>query len=206
MKKIIKEVNNEQTNEALELIKNSKLCTEYGCNAEAVEKEVKKHGEPIKLNVIQVSGMKDEGNDPDPCFDFVKELLEKNGFEIRASQWRNIYREDVPWRCLMLVDKSPVTEEKQMITEREWGLTIDLSDVWPQEDEFVFEEVRDAIVNKLEQCEDDVLAFSEDIVMEYEDLISQLKYAEDEDEFDYTLEELYNWADDNNVFIEKFGG
>ena len=79
---------------------------------------------------------------------------------------------------------------------RPWKHHIDVHDIW-QDDTIEFKERRDKIVERIEASsawdKDD-----ETIV----DLLDELAYTDHEGEFDCVWDAIYDWADDNRVWIE----
>lgn len=68
-------------------------------------------------------------------------------------------------------------------------------------DEEEFRAARDAVVARLKrepEFDDESTGFTD----EYADIVTNLSIAENEHEFDLDLQDLYDWADDNRVWID----
>lgn len=88
-----------------------------------------------------------------------------------------------------------------------WKMKIDVSDIWQKyEDDNDFEAFKSellTVLNSETEKISDVLG--EDEAREYEDMVQEIEYgADDEDEFDYIWQNLYDWADVNKVWIATF--
>lgn len=80
---------------------------------------------------------------------------------------------------------------------RNWKHTVKLADVWRDEDR-EFTERRDEIVKRIRALP--MFETDDDLQL----LVDDLREAEDIVEFDYTWNEFYNWADDNDVWVATF--
>lgn len=87
-----------------------------------------------------------------------------------------------------------------------WKLHIDISNIWDKyPDEIDFEEFKSSIISELNTYIDQINEiFGEDEAIEYENIVNDLNDTEDEDEFNYAWQNLYDWADANLVWIETF--
>ena len=77
----------------------------------------------------------------------------------------------------------------------EWAHKVELGDV-AQDDSLAFEAKRDAIVERLQATVTAIQADARiDDGAEFADIVEQLKYADDVEEFDSYLDDAYDWAD-----------
>lgn len=75
-----------------------------------------------------------------------------------------------------------------------WRVQIELGDIF-HDDDIPFPEKRDEIVKRVrEGCK----AFT---TYELEEILDSLADCEDEDDFDTYWDDLYDWADENRVWI-----
>jgi len=86
-----------------------------------------------------------------------------------------------------------------------WKMKIDVSPAFSMyEENENFEEFKEELLNILDN-EDVYNEIEEKIgdeeAYQYSVLVDDLKPTEDEDEFDYTWNDLYDWADENLVWI-----
>lgn len=87
-----------------------------------------------------------------------------------------------------------------------WRHKVDVSK-WFQDDTLSFEDQRDGIVGELSRVlggQNVVRDVGERTFVLLTDIIQDLTEAEDEDEFNGYWTDLYNWADDNLVWIGTF--
>ena len=88
-----------------------------------------------------------------------------------------------------------------------WKFKIDVSEVWKKyEDDEDFDSFKEELLPILKSKQDEIAKKldDEDEVMDYEDLVNEIDMTEDEDEFDYAWQGLYDWADANKVWISTF--
>jgi len=85
-----------------------------------------------------------------------------------------------------------------------WKLKVDVTEEFSAfgDEEATFKTTRDLIVAKLEAL--DLSEFNEQDVEQLDEIVEALRYSPDLDEFDDHWEELYDWADDNRLWIEVF--
>ena len=91
-----------------------------------------------------------------------------------------------------------------------WKMTINLSDIWNSidpdritDDENYFVEIRDRICTKLDTYGKSVRRiFGNEILDEYGDLVDQLRYSADYQEFNSYWDDLYDFADYYRIWIE----
>lgn len=84
---------------------------------------------------------------------------------------------------------------------RNWKMRVDVAE-FLQDESLSFEERRDGIVKAL----DDLVLLDVEPVdqVRFEDAVDGLRYSEDKDEFDQHWDDLYDWADDNALWVEGF--
>jgi len=112
---------------------------------------------------------------------------------------------------------TPRSEEELQDLERrgfrknagKWQFTIDINDILETyNDDEDTEAFRQALIDILKTKVDDVYRFAdEDEAMDFEDIISEfemLDQSPEDEEIDYILSRLYDWADNNNVWINSF--
>jgi hypothetical protein len=102
--------------------------------------------------------------------------------------------------------KLKIHENRQPLNERNWEYTINITQPWEaydeQEDVAAF---RVSILDILRNASEDIMnQMGEDISMELEtSVIDEFQAGEDVEDMDYALGQLFDWADENNVWIEK---
>ena len=101
--------------------------------------------------------------------------------------------------------------EKRGFIEKKgkWQFKIDISLVMKKSEEDAdTEEFRKGMSTLLRSKQEDIAEYlGEDEAIEYENLTEEFDMLDsypDEDEIDYVLQMLYDWADDNNIWIESF--
>ena len=88
-----------------------------------------------------------------------------------------------------------------------WAYKIDVADLWRQQEdeEISFEdfvrELTDTFSSEVENIHE-TIGYSEAMV--FEDIVQRMSMAGDEEEFDDEWHQLYDWADDNRVWINTF--
>jgi Zn-dependent M32 family carboxypeptidase len=88
-----------------------------------------------------------------------------------------------------------------------WIMKIDVSDIWQKyEDDNDFEAFKSELLPVLQSKTEKISnVLGEDEAREYEDMVQEIEFsADDEDEFDYIWQDLYDWADANKVWISTF--
>lgn len=88
-----------------------------------------------------------------------------------------------------------------------WVIKIDVADIWQKyEDDEDFDAFKEELLPILKSKVEEVSKkLGEEEAMEFEDLVSEIEYnADDEDEFDYIWQQLYDWADSNRVWLGTF--
>lgn len=87
-----------------------------------------------------------------------------------------------------------------------WIIKLDLSDIWNKyQDDEDYDEFKEALIPALEEKVEEVVdKLGDDVGMEFEDMIEEIKNADDEEEFDYIWQDLYDWADENMVWLGTF--
>lgn len=89
-----------------------------------------------------------------------------------------------------------------------WKMKIDISDIWykytDKEEQTSLESFIDELVLLLDSRSSEIGdKFGEDAQMQYEDILFNIQHnVEDDEEFEYYMNELYDWADDYKVWIE----
>lgn len=85
-----------------------------------------------------------------------------------------------------------------------WKFKIDLKDIWARAenednyDDVVFVKFRDEIVEVLRKREADFLGNAK---VQFQNIVEYLAIAEDIEEFNGHFASLYDWSDDNAVWI-----
>ena len=87
-----------------------------------------------------------------------------------------------------------------------WIIKLDLSDIWNKyQDDEDYDEFKEALIPALEaKVEEVVDKLGDDVGMEFEDIIEEIRNADDEEEFDYIWQDLYDWGDENMVWLGTF--
>jgi hypothetical protein len=84
---------------------------------------------------------------------------------------------------------------------RQWREVVDIGNILERYEERGLARTRDDVVAQLEHTR----AFRTDIDG-FRDLVGQLRYADTEEEFDYALDDLYDWGDlDKRLWIGGLG-
>jgi len=92
--------------------------------------------------------------------------------------------------------------EEFTINERQWKFTIDLSDIWSDELEFspeLAKKIYDRIMEKFEEIQK---AVGDDAASELSNLAEYVRDSSDDEEFDSTMTDLYDWADAESVWVK----
>ena len=90
-----------------------------------------------------------------------------------------------------------------------WRFTIDIEDITEDYNENEdAEEYKKSIIQRLQSKVDDIqIHVGEDEALNFENIIEEFQMLDENpepDEVDYVLNMLYDWADDNNVWIKSF--
>jgi hypothetical protein len=87
-----------------------------------------------------------------------------------------------------------------------WIMKIDVSEIWQEyEDNNDFESFKSELIPILKSIQDEVSKKLDSLeAMDYEDMVQEIELTDDEDEFDYAWQDLYDWADNNKVWIATF--
>jgi len=102
--------------------------------------------------------------------------------------------------------KLKLHENRQPLNERNWEYTINITQPWEaydeQEDVAAF---RVSVLDILRKASEEIEAqMGEDVSYELEtSVIDEFEMGEDVEDMDYALGQLFDWADENNVWIEK---
>lgn len=96
------------------------------------------------------------------------------------------------------------------LTNSLWKMKINLSGIWNsidqdriKDDEDYFVESRDRICRRLDNYEKWIRKrFGSEVAEEYEDLVDQLRYSADVEEFNSYWDDLYDFADHYRIWIE----
>jgi len=83
----------------------------------------------------------------------------------------------------------------------EWGANVDISDAFKetQDGNKTVEELAKLLVTKLRE----IKKYEDD--MDFQSMIDDMEMVDDEEGFDYTLNDLYDWGDiDKRLFIKIF--
>lgn len=91
-----------------------------------------------------------------------------------------------------------------------WVVSIPVGDVFAADDELPFTEARDRLVSRIRAAVlgdapiRRVLDRNGANLERLDDLLFDLAHADSADNFDFDFDRLYDWADDNRVFIDPF--
>ena len=90
-----------------------------------------------------------------------------------------------------------------------WKIKINVGDLWEKyqnDEDFNLIKFIKALVSRLEDKVDEVSEkLGEDEAIEFDNFIEQLSYnVDNEDEFDYIWQDLYDWCDNNLVWLGTF--
>jgi hypothetical protein len=90
-----------------------------------------------------------------------------------------------------------------VIVERNWVLYLDIDISGPEFEDADPEDAKAKIIEKLELKRQEVNAkLTPHAAARYEDLINEFQMADDDsDSVDYVLQMLYDWADENGVWV-----
>jgi hypothetical protein len=99
---------------------------------------------------------------------------------------------------------------EDFIEEKHWKLTIDLSKEWAEKEEKdelspeEFKDMKSKVVAVLKTYQDEIQkVFGDSEAMKYEDFVEYMQNSDDEEEWDSNFNDLYDWADDNDVWIKS---
>ena len=98
--------------------------------------------------------------------------------------------------------------------EKRWKIAFKIGDVWEEaqeldtDDEDGFDRFKTLIMPKIRKFYTKMETFLDDDeeIMRLDDIIFELDDTDDEQEWDYAWEDFYDWADDNDVWIETLDG
>lgn len=140
----------------------------------------------------------------------ISKTLKERGYDAEVVPEDGMYITLNPYNGLpedIFDESSRSVFEEQQIFERDWKMVIDISQPWEQYDankdveEFkntlanILEDKLDEINSKFGEEAEDELAFR---------IVDDLRSIEaDEEEVNYILNNLYDWADDWSVWIKK---
>lgn len=104
----------------------------------------------------------------------------------------------------VLCSKCSKNANESQLFERNWlmGLGVDLSSA--EYEDLAFEEIRDAVVAKLKAKEQEVgqhRRIPRSAFEEYKAIVSDMSHTSDEEEFDSYMNDLYDWADRESVWM-----
>jgi bifunctional DNA-binding transcriptional regulator/antitoxin component of YhaV-PrlF toxin-antitoxin module len=87
-----------------------------------------------------------------------------------------------------------------------WVIKLDVADIWEKyQDDEDFDEFKEALIPRLEDKVEEVVdELGDGVGMEFEDMIEEIKNADDVEEFDYVWQDMYDWADANMVWLGTF--
>jgi len=87
-----------------------------------------------------------------------------------------------------------------------WVIKLDVADIWNKyQDDEDFDEFKEALIPRLEDKVEEVVdELGDGVGMEFEDMIEEIKNADDVEEFDYVWQNMYDWADANMVWLGTF--
>jgi len=97
---------------------------------------------------------------------------------------------------------------ESVLNERDWAMKLDITDaVQNAIDHDDWTQYRDELVYALESQIDKIQeVLGDEVAMNAEDIIEELKGAENEDSFEWVLGELLHpWAEVNDIFLAQFG-
>lgn len=100
---------------------------------------------------------------------------------------------------------------EEFLNEKQWKLTLDLSDEFSKyqideidENPEEFKKIKTAIYDKLNAAFEEVKkVLGEYEAGQYSDKLEILRDSSDAEEWDNNFNDLYDWADDNDVFIQS---
>lgn len=96
---------------------------------------------------------------------------------------------------------------KQVIVERDWAAYLDIDISGAEFEDVDPEEAKAKIIEKLGLKRQEIgQVVSPNAAARYEDLINEFQAADDDEEsIDYVLQMLYDWADENGVWVGSKG-
>jgi len=98
------------------------------------------------------------------------------------------------------------------VEEKNWKVTVDLSDEWKSIPEEGVEDMNDedfkkfitAISTKMKTFDDEIQkVLGDDELRRYEDHTTYIAQSLNPEEFEQNMTDLYDWADDENVWIKS---
>ena len=109
--------------------------------------------------------------------------------------------------------KVNLSEMRERLFERNWRLTIDIQQLWNSESnifdadytEEEFNQFKTKLLKKLKLYTTKINSvLDKEAVFEYEGLLNHIEFSEDLDEFNGVWDDLYDFADYNNIWIKTF--
>jgi len=87
-----------------------------------------------------------------------------------------------------------------------WKVKIDLSEPWQKfEDDEDFDAFKEEVIPILrDKVEEVQQKLGDDEAMRFEDFITDIENCDDEEEFDWSWQNMYDWADENLVWLGTF--
>jgi len=147
--------------------------------------------------------------------DFFKNTVEASMKEVITAHKAAMAAKKEADKLQAKEDKNAVKRAKldAFLTEnlnegRDWKVKLDITDaVQNAMDHEDWSQYRDELVSALENQAGEIeAAYDEHVVMQSEDIVEELKNADDEEAFEWVLSELmFPWAEDNDIFLAQFG-
>ncbi|MFW6225867.1 MAG: hypothetical protein ACOC1K_04010 [Nanoarchaeota archaeon] len=102
--------------------------------------------------------------------------------------------------------ESKINKKSKMLNEKQWVAKVNIAPAmtaWEENEDL--DEFKTTLINILESNYDYLdLELGGDAVHELDvEIVDELKMVDDVEEVDYILSDLYNWADDYNVWLEQ---
>ena len=88
--------------------------------------------------------------------------------------------------------------------EDEWKMQIDVTDIWNQynENKITLENFNKKYQGRLLEYKEDITNMGEDVWSKLTELVKKMQEKVEEDELISVYDDIYNWADQNDILIK----
>ena len=88
--------------------------------------------------------------------------------------------------------------------EDEWKMQIDVTDIWNQynEKKITLEDFNNKYQNRLLEYKEDITNMGDDVWEKIVELVGKMKENVEEDDLISVYDDVYNWADQNDILIK----
>jgi len=95
-------------------------------------------------------------------------------------------------------------EMEDFYGEDEWKMQIDVTDIWNQynEKKITLEDFNNKYQNRLLEYKEDITNMGDDVWEKIVELVGKMKENVEEDDLISVYDDVYNWADQNDILIK----